>query len=110
MSNMKLGVVLLTLLLAAMAFVPCVSAAELSISGQKSLGNKEFVPPPEHHIPPEYFKDSKPATPLPESEMINIILSEKTLEKFNQDKQVGIINIPISYLDLETQFTDSKDY
>jgi hypothetical protein len=47
---------------------------------------------------------------MPESEMINIILSEKTLEKFNQDKQSGIITIPISYLNFNTQFTESKDY
>ncbi len=106
----KTWVILLALLLAAMAMVPIMSAVELRMSEQKTINGGEFTPPPEHHIPPEYFKDPKPATPLPESEMINIILSEKNLGKFNQDKQAGIVNIPISYLNLETQFTESKDY
>jgi len=110
MKTREIGVILLALLLAAMAMVPMVSAAEQSMSEQIAIDDREFTLPPEHHIPPEYFKDSKPATPLPESEMINIILSVKTLDKFNQDKQSGIINIPISYLNFNTQFTESKDY
>ncbi|MEI7649973.1 MAG: hypothetical protein WCJ47_09745 [Methanomicrobiales archaeon] len=73
MKLFKLSVVLLALLLAAMAMVPMVSAAEQSLSEQIAIDDREFVLPPEHHITPEYFKDSKPATPMPESEMINII-------------------------------------
>ncbi|MCK9631021.1 MAG: hypothetical protein M0R30_05205 [Methanoregula sp.] len=107
----KTVVVLLALLLAAMAMVPCVSAAdEQRLSEQNAINDSKFTLPPEHHIPPEYFRDSKPATPLPESEMINIILSVNTLDKFTQDKQAGIISIPISYLNLNTQFTESKEY
>jgi len=101
----KTIIVLLALLLAGMAMVPMVNADE-----QNTLGKSDSVVSPEHYIPPEYFKDSQPATPLPESEMINIVLSEKTLDKFNQDDQAGIIDIPISYLDLNTKFTQSENY
>jgi hypothetical protein len=106
----KISIALLALLLAAMAIVPCVSADELSLSEQNSINGREFTPPPEHHIPPEYFRDAKPATPLPESKMINIIFSEKTLDSFNQVKPAGIIKIPASYLNLNSEFTESKSW
>jgi hypothetical protein len=110
MQLQKTVIALLALLLAAMAMIPMVSADEQSLNEQNVTKDSEFTLPPEHHIPPEYFKDSKPATPLPESEMINIILSVKTLYNFDQEKQPGIINIPISYLNFDSQFTESKDY
>jgi hypothetical protein len=106
----KTWVVLLALLLAAMVIVPCVSAEEQSLSEQNTINGREFTPPPEHHIPPEYFRDAKPASPLPESEMINIIFSEKTLDSFSQVKQAGIINIPASHLNLNSGFTESKSW
>lgn len=109
MSLRKTIAVLLALLLAGMVVVPIVGAEEQSLNEQNALGKSEHIVSPEHHIPPEYFKDSQPATPLSESEMINIVLSEKTLDKFNQDDQTGIIEIPISYLDLNTKFTLSEN-
>jgi len=109
MSLRKTIAVLLALLLAGMVMVPIIGAEEQSLNEQNALGKSEHIVSPEHHIPPEYFKDSQPATPLSESEMINIVLSEKTLDKFNQDDQTGIIEIPISYLDLNTKFTLSEN-
>lgn len=104
----KWSVVLLVLLLAAMAIVPCVSADEQSLNEKNTINGREFTPPPEHHIPPEYFRDAKPATPLPESEMINIVFSEKTLDSFNRIKQAGIITIPVFPLNVNSQFTESR--
>ena len=42
--------------------------------------------------------------------MINLILSEKTLELYGQKDDIGLYYIPISYLDLKTQFTESKEF
>jgi len=109
MTLWKSGVVLLALLLAAMAILPYVSAEDQSaIVAIDSEWKYPGVP--EHYIPPEYFKDSKPATPLPESEMINIVISEKTLDSFNGDNQVGVVTIPASYMNLNSQFTESKTW
>jgi hypothetical protein len=96
----KNGVVLLSLLVAAMAMVPMVSAGT----------NAASAAAPAHEIPSDYPNDSRTAQWLSESEMINIVISQETLEKFGQDKQSGIITIPVSYLDLKTTFTNSKEY
>ncbi|OPX65348.1 MULTISPECIES: hypothetical protein [unclassified Methanoregula] len=110
MEPRKISIALLALLLAAMAMVPCVSAAEQNVNesgvSHENIGKNA----PEHYIPPEYFKDAKPPTPLPESEMINLIISEKTIEKSALDNETGIINLPTAFLDLKAQFTESKGY
>jgi len=92
----KIGIVLLSLLLAAMAMVPLVSAAENLQPEDQKHDNVDAVAQLQqaHHIPQEYFKDAKPADPLPESDMITLILSEKTLETFGQDKTTGTIRLP----------------
>nr|WP_321352163.1 hypothetical protein [uncultured Methanoregula sp.] len=106
MSLSKMSIVLLALLLAAMTMVPFVSATERNAIGQTNSTWKYAAP--EHYLPPEYFKDAKPVTPLPESEMINIVFSEKTLDSFNQVKQAGIITIPAFSLNANSQFTESR--
>ncbi|MCX6688467.1 MAG: hypothetical protein NTZ39_02040 [Methanoregula sp.] len=63
---------------------------------------------PEHYIPPEYFKDAKPATPISESEMISIIISGQTFERFTRGEQPGILAVPVSYLDFSVNFTNSS--
>lgn len=103
----KTVVVLLALLLAAMAMVPMVSATEQNAIGAKDSEWK-YPGVPEHYLPPEYFKEAKPATALPESEMINLVFSEKTLNSFRKDDQAGIISIPVTRLTLNSQFTESK--
>jgi len=109
MTQLKFGVILLTLLLAAMAIVPMVNAAdEQNATAQINSTWKYAVP--DHHFSPDYFKAGKPATPLPESEMINIVLSEKTLDSFSGDEQEGIITVPVSHLNLVSQFTESKNW
>lgn len=85
-----------------------VSAAEQNAIAQINSTWKYAVP--EHHFSPDYFKEGKPATPLPESEMINIVLSEKTLDSFSGDEQKGIITVPLSHLNLVSQFTESKNW
>ncbi|OPY37114.1 MAG: hypothetical protein A4E35_01578 [Methanoregula sp. PtaU1.Bin051] len=62
---------------------------------------------PGHCIPPDYFKDTKPATPLPESEMITIIISQKSFDRFSADDAPGILTIPVSYLDFDGNFTNT---
>jgi hypothetical protein len=99
-------ILLLALLLAGMAMVPLVCAAEQNATGTKDSEWK-YKGVPEHYLPPEYFKDAKPASPLPESEMINIVFSEKTLGSFSKDDRAGIISIPASHLNLNSQFTKS---
>lgn len=65
MNIRKIGVVLLALLLAGMAMVPMVSAAEQKVPTTLSIDENIGLNAPEHYIPPEYFKDGQPAVPLP---------------------------------------------
>jgi hypothetical protein len=46
MKTREIGVILLALLLAAMAMVPMVSAAEQSMSEQIAIDDREFTLPP----------------------------------------------------------------
>ncbi len=87
----KIVIALLALLLAGAVMVPCVSAAE-------------------HHLTSDYPQDSKMAEWLSESDMINIVLSQKTIEKSGLEKQQGIITIPIAYLETKTNFISTKDH
>jgi hypothetical protein len=102
MNLRKIGVVLLALLLAGMAIVPIVSAGTENIIPVTPDGG--IISYPHHEIPSDYPQNSKPAQWLSESDMINIVISQETLEKFGQDKQSGIITIPVSYLDLKNTF------
>jgi len=110
MKTLKIGVILLALLLAAMTMVPMVSAGEpVSPASTIAITNGTSYNMPQHYLPPDYLKDSKPTQWLPESDMINIVISQKSLEKFNQNTQTGIINIPVSYLDLKTTFLNTTE-
>ncbi len=80
----KIVIALLALLVAAMVMVPIVSADEQNAI-VSTISTWKY-PVPEHYIPPDYFKDAKPATPLPESEMINLVFSEQSLDSFNKEK------------------------
>jgi hypothetical protein len=51
---------------------------------------------------------AKPAAPLPEPEMITIILSEKTLSILGQDKETGVLVLPVSPQDLNARFMKSE--
>jgi hypothetical protein len=62
---------------------------------------------PEHHIPPEYFANAKPATPISESAMVTIVISQKTYERFSQADKPGIIVVPVAYLDFANNFTNT---
>jgi len=107
MKPVKWSVVLLALLLAAMAIVPMVSADEKNATVSNDDNGKLSLP--DHHLSPDYFKDAKLAKPLPESEMMNIILSEKNLQSANKIGQAGIITIPISRLKEQSLIMDSKN-
>ncbi len=100
-------IILLILVLAGFAIVPLACGEEQTNSVQATPNPCGGAGAPEHCIPPEYFKDAKPATPLTESEMITIIISEQTYERFNPKDKPGIIVIPVSYLDFSTNFTNS---
>ncbi|MDD1686344.1 hypothetical protein [Methanoregula sp.] len=111
MSLRKTIAILLVLLLAGMVVVPMVSAGEeqgvnLSDSGNLDIPEK----PAPHHIPDDYLKDSKPAKWLPESEMVNIILSQKILAKYGQNSNSDLIEIPISYLESKSNFAENKNF
>jgi hypothetical protein len=103
----KLSVVLLALLLAAMAMVPMVSAEEKNATGSNGDNGKPLFT--DHYISPDYFKDAKPAKPLPESEMMNIILSEKNLPSSDKNGPAGIITIPVSSLLEKSLNIESKN-
>jgi hypothetical protein len=96
--------ILLVLLLAVLVIIPVVTA-ETNFTPSETWKYKDV---PEHYIPPEYFKDSKPATPLSESEMITIIISGQMFERFTREEQPGILTVPISYLDFSANFTNSS--
>ena len=96
-------IIIFFLLLVAIVIIPIVDA-EYNYTPSETW---KYPGVPEHYIPPEYFKDSKPATPLTESEMINIVISGKTLERFTAKDQPGILALPLSYLDFSVNFTNS---
>jgi hypothetical protein len=100
-------IILLILVLAGFAIVPIVCGEEQTNSVQATQNPCGGAGAPEHCIPPSYFKDSKPATPLSESAMITIIISEQTYDRFSPKDKPGIVVIPVSYLDFSTNFTHS---
>ncbi|MFA4861047.1 hypothetical protein [Methanoregula sp.] len=101
-------VVMLALLLAAMAMVPMVSAADSASDSntQDPLGQTAT----EHHtISSDYMKDAKPAPWLSESEMMTTVISQKTLGKFGNSEKTDIITLPIEFLNAKTSFTVTKE-
>ena len=62
---------------------------------------------PEHHIPPEYFANAKPATPISESAMVTIVISQETYERFSPADKPGIVVVPVAYLDFTNNFTNT---
>ena len=108
MKPMKLGVILLALLLAAMAMVPMVTAGYTAKTSPVSEPVNGAVYVPDHILPPEYFKDAKPAEPMPESQMINMVFSAKSLSWTGENTK-SEIEIPSRYLDPDTGFTRSKN-
>ena len=99
----RFRIILLAVVLAVLVIMPIVTG-ENNFTPSETWKYKDV---PEHHIPPEYFKDSKPATPLTESEMINIVISGQTLERFTAKEQPGILALPLSYLDFSENFANS---
>jgi len=103
MKTSEFRIILPALLLAFFIIIPIVTA-ETNFTPSETWKYPGVL---EHYIPPEYFKDSKPATPLTESEMINIVISGQTLERFTAKEQPGILAVPLSYLDFSENFTNS---
>jgi len=96
-------IILLVLSLAVLVIIPIVTAENNSTPSP----TWKYKNVPEHYIPPEYFANSQPATPLTESEMINIVISGSTLERFTAKEQSGILAVPLSYLDFSENFANS---
>jgi hypothetical protein len=99
--------VLPVLLFAAVAVALLLYAGVPAQIRQLPAGEGDGFVVPEHHIPPEYFKDAKPANPLPEPEMVIIIISQQTYERFSPADKPGILSVPIAYLDFTGNFTNS---
>ena len=96
-------IILLVLSLAVLVIIPIVTAENNSTPSP----TWKYKNVPEHYIPPEYFANSQPATPLTESEMINIVISGSTLERFTAKEQPGILALPLSYLDFSENFANT---
>lgn len=64
-------------------------------------------PVPEHHIPPEYFANAQPATPISESAMVTIVISQQAYEQFSPAGKPGILMVPVAYLDFTNNFTNT---
>ncbi len=106
----KTWVILLAMMLAAMAIVPMVNAVDQTVRST-DYGNLNITENyPQHIIPDDYLKDSKPAEWLPESEMVNIILSQKLLERYNQTSNSDIIEIPLTYLESKSNFEKNEKF
>jgi len=103
MKTSEFRIILPVLLLAFFIIIPIVTA-ETNFTPSETW---KYPGVPEHHIPPEYFADSKPATPLTDAEMINIVISGQTLERFTAKEQPGILALPLSYLDFSENFANS---
>jgi hypothetical protein len=100
-------IILLALVIAGLAIVPVACGEEQNNSVQATINPCEVPGAPDHCIPPEYFKDAKPPTPVSESAMITIIISGHTFDQFSPEKTTGIIVVPISYLDFTANFINS---
>ena len=99
MKTTKIGFVLLALLLAAMAIVPLVSAAD-EIMDKKSLEILDTANAVSaHHVYPDYYRNAKLMEPLPESEMVTVVISQKTLGISGTEKKPEIISVSPSMLD-----------
>jgi hypothetical protein len=106
----KIVIALLALLLAGAVIVPCVSAADENVNLSGDTSNiVQFSDGADLRLPSDKPGDSKPAKGLPETDMINIVLSQKTVEKFGPGERSGIINIPVTYLETKTNFITSKE-
>ncbi|MCK9593735.1 MAG: hypothetical protein M0Q91_17180 [Methanoregula sp.] len=103
MKTSEFRIILPVLLLAFFIIIPIVTA----VTNFTPSETWKYPGVPEHYIPPEYFADSKPATPLTESEMINIVISGQTFEQFTAKEQPGILALPLSYLDFSENFANS---
>jgi len=99
----RFRIVLLAVVLAILVIIPIVTAENNTTPSPTG----KYKDVPEHHIPPEYFKDAKPPTPISESTMITIVISRQTFERFAGEKQPGILTVPIPYLDFSKNFTNS---
>lgn len=110
MKTLKIGVILLALLIAAMAMIPMVNAGDQAVRSVDSGKLNTSANNPQHIIPYDYLKDSKPAQWLPESDMVNIILSQKTLERYGQNSNSDIIEIPLTYLESESNFVKLEKF
>ena len=108
MKTLDLDAILLSMLLVTMAMVSVVSATGQGFNEQNSVNVSNALNVPDHYIPPEYFMGAKPATPLLESEMITIILSEKTHSILGPDKETGVLALPVSPQDLNARFMKWK--
>jgi len=82
MKKLKHKAILLSMLLVAMVMVSMASATEQGLNEKNSVDVGKALNAPEHYIPPEYFKDAKPATPLPESKMITIQANQPVTDHF----------------------------
>ncbi len=102
MTNEKSTRKLICLSLVTLFLFTCVMTA----AGATTISNDEnnLVPRYNHYIPPEYFANATPATPLPESEMIMFVLSEANLPQTMSRSPSGIVNIPVSQLNLGGEF------
>lgn len=106
----KIGIAFLALLLAAMAIVPCVSAADENASHSGEISNdQEFTDAKNRNLPSDYLDDSKPAKWLSESEMINIVLSQGIVEKYDQSNRPGIFSFPVAYLETKSNFIQAEE-
>jgi hypothetical protein len=106
-THKKTGVILLSLFLAAMAIIPAAWAAAAPVPAAPGIVNGT-PNNPEHILPPEYFENAKPAEPLPESQMINLILSAKTVGMTGKGTNM-LIEVPARYLDLDAELIASED-
>jgi len=90
-------------------------------SGPFSSGHQQSAEPPvivtqmftvpEHYISPEYFRNASPPSPSrPESEMITIVISQRTFDQLSLGKRSGIIRVPVEYLDFKKNFVNSTAY
>ncbi|MDO9549524.1 MAG: hypothetical protein Q7J03_00990 [Methanoregula sp.] len=100
-------IILLILVLVSLAIVPIACGEDQTNSVQVTINPCGVASAPEHCIPPEYFKDAKPPTPVSESAMITIIISGPTFEQFAGETPPGILAVPVSYLDFSAKFTNS---
>jgi hypothetical protein len=100
----KINLLLLALLVAAMVMVPCVSAVDDTSEPEGEINTSVH-----YQLSSNYLDDWKEAKPLPESELLTVILPESSLSQDRDNERIYQIGFSPSEIENSDIFTSSSE-